>query len=1049
MKRLLALMLATLMCLGLLAGCSNGNTGLNDAKEYLDTVMKAGSENTPADYTVLNKVVIGKEEYTVSWSVDVTADVQIVVAEDGTVTVDVNDRAAADVAYVLTATIKDANGKTITATYNRKLPAFKELTWAEFAAAEDDTAVVVKGIITGIINTETKHELYLESTDGGYYVYNLAAEKMEGLEIGMEIRVLGIRDTYYGVNQIIEASVEIINATPAPVTPKDITQAVLDADNFKAEDLLKLQSTLVTIKGVTVIGQDSTNDTYFNFSIDGKLSYVRISGSANMLSEEDTATFKENVENNVGKSATATGIVSIYNNQIYLIPVTVDAYSEFAIVERTPAEQVAFEADLMEAPGTITEAGNITLSTAVKLYEDVVITWALGETTFATLSGNTLTVPTLPDDAQTITLTATLTSGEESTTKTFTVKINAAPTEVADMVSAPVAETLYKFYIKQYNTKQTLYFAGYDKGLTVTTDPSKAVDVGLEPVAGKDGEYYFYYMVGTAKNYIIVSDVNGKYEVSASRYNTGSNTYKYNEEFDMLVTTVTIADEEITYWFGTYNQNAKLGISSITYINASNYNASQFPAHFGTLIDVTTKTDAEKVEREKNDLTIKTEFDSMGGTVKLPAYGDLYAKVTITWTAESNAAVVIENGTLKAVPQAEDATVKVTATIKHGEVTETKEFTVTVEKKPATVEIISIEDALELADGTAVVVKGTVTKINTAWSDQYNNISVTISDGTGELYLYRLATKVEEGDVIVVTGKMATYNDARQVAAGATAEIAPKPLTVAQALELADGADVLVKGTVTKINTAWSDQYNNISVTISDGTNELYLYRLATKVEVGDVIVVTGKMATYNGARQVAAGATATIEGSGTVETPAPIEATITEALELADGTEVIVKGTVKKINTEWSDQHGNISVTISNGPSELYLYRLATKVELGDVITVTGTMATYNGARQVAAGATAVITPKVSIAEALELADGTEVIVKGTVTVINTAWSEQHGNMSVTISDGTNTLYLYRLASKVKVGDVITVTGTMATYNGARQIAAGAIAAIDLLATV
>ena len=113
MKRLLALVLATLMCLSVLAGCkSGGNTGLDDAKEYLDTVMKAGSENTPADYTVLNKVVIGKVEYAVSWSVDVTAGVRVVVAEDGTVTVDVDERAAADVAYVLTATIKDADGKT-------------------------------------------------------------------------------------------------------------------------------------------------------------------------------------------------------------------------------------------------------------------------------------------------------------------------------------------------------------------------------------------------------------------------------------------------------------------------------------------------------------------------------------------------------------------------------------------------------------------------------------------------------------------------------------------------------------------------------------------------------------------------------------------------------------------------------------------------------------------------------------------------------------------------------------------------------------------------
>jgi len=964
MKRLLALVLATLMCLSVLAGCkSGGNTGLDDAKEYLDTVMKAGSENTPADYTVLNKVVIGKVEYAVSWSVDVTAGVRVVVAEDGTVTVDVDERAAADVAYVLTATIKDADGKTVSTSYNRKVPAFKELTWAEFCATEDDAAVVVSGIITGIIDTETKHELYLEDTDGGYYVYNLDAEKMDGLEIGMEIRVLGIRDTYYGVNQIIDASVEIINETPAPIEPKDITEAVLAADSMKDEDLLKLQSTLVSIEGVTVIGQDSTNDTYFNFSIDGKLSYVRISGSANMLSEEDTATFKANVEENVGKGATATGIVSIYNNQIYLIPVTVDAYADFRIVERTPEEQVAFEADLMAAPGTVTEAGTVTLSTAVKLYEDVTITWALGETTYATLDGNKLNIAILPDEAQTVTLTATLTNGTASTTKTFTVKINAAPTQVADMVTAPVAETLYKFYIKQYNTKQTLYFAGYDKGLTYTTDPTKAVDVGLEAVEGKDGEFYFYYMVGTAKNYILITpDEKGEnYVISASRYNNGSNTYKYNSDFNTLTTTITLKDKttgedkEMTYWIGTYSSNARFGVSAISYINAGNYHVSQFPAHFGALIDVTTKTDAEKVEREKNDLSIQTAFDELGGTVSLPAYGDLYAKVTITWAAEANAAVVIENGKLKAVPQAEDASVKVTATITHGAVTETKEFTVTVAKKvvPTT---ITVADALAKADDETVSVKGIVTEINTAWNEQYGNITVTISDATGTLYIYRMKTNVKVGDVIIVTGKMGTHNGNRQVATGSSAEIVPVS-TVDEALAMEDNAEVVVAGTVTAINTAWNEQYGNITVTITDAAGKtLYIYRMKTNVALGDVIVVTGKMGTHNGNRQIATGSTAEIFGNTGEAAPEPQKVTIAAAMELTDGADVIITGTVSTIDEAWSEQYSNITVTITDATGSLKLYRLKTNVAVGDVITVSGKMATHNGARQIGSGATATV---------------------------------------------------------------------------------------------
>lgn len=963
MKKLVALLLAVLMCVGVFAGCGNkSNPGLEDAKEYLDTVMKSGSESTPADYALLNQVTIGKDKYTIEWSVNVNEGVKVVVAENGDVSVDVNERTPADIAYVLTATIKSADGKTIIATYNRKVPAFKELTWAEFTATEDDAAVVISGVITGIVNTETKHELYLEDADGGYYVYNLSAEKMEGLAIGMEIRVLGIRDTYYGVNQIIDASVEIINSELKPVTPTDITEALKSAANLKESSLHAFQSMLVTVKGATVIGQDKSNDTYYNFAIDGKQTYVRISGTANMLSEADTETFKNNVADNIGKSATVTGVVSIYNNQIYLIPVTVDAYADFAIVERTPAEQVEFEKSLMEALGTITEAGKITLPTAVKLYNDVTITWSLAETTFATLDGTTLNIAMLPDDEQTITLTATFTNGDASVTKEFTVKISAAPTLVADIVKTPAANTTYKFYIKQNNTKQTLYFAGYDKGLLVTTDPTKAVDVGLEPVPGKDGEYYFYYMVGTAKSYIIVSveekEENGKaklsYTISESRYNTGSNTYKYNAELNMLTTTLTGTTLTETYWFGTYSTNAKLGVSATSYINASNCDVSQFPARFGTLVDTETKTDAEKVEREKNDLTINTEYKNADSQT-LPAYGELFAKVTITWAvdaADTTGAVVIEDGVLKAVPQAEDATVKVIATIKHGEVTDTKEFNVTVAKK-AIATTITIAEALAATDNTEVVVRGVVTEINQAWNDQYGNITVTIADSTGTLYVYRMKTNVKVGDIITITGKMATYNGSRQIAQGATAVIeGVDALTVEDALKLADNAEVVVMGTVTEINQAWSEQYGNITVTISDATGTLYVYRMKANVKLGDVVIITGKMATYNGNRQIAQGATAVVLCNVPLAKEEVSTVTIAEAKALEDGTTVIIKVTVKSIDEPYSDQYKNITVTVTDATGELYLYRLKANVAVGDEIIITGKITTYNGVKQIS-GAT------------------------------------------------------------------------------------------------
>ena len=85
----------------------------------------------------------------------------------------------------------------------------------------------------------------------------------------------------------------------------------------------------------------------------------------------------------------------------------------------------------------------------------------------------------------------------------------------------------------------------------------------------------------------------------------------------------------------------------------------------------------------------------------------------------------------------------------------------------------------------------------------------------------------------------------------------------------------------------------------------------------------------------------------------------------------------------------------------------------------------------------------EVTIAEALALADGTEVVIKATVHVIDGAWSTEYNNMNVTLKDETGTLYVYRLATQVKLGDIVTVTGTMATYNEARQIGQGATAVV------
>ncbi len=85
---------------------------------------------------------------------------------------------------------------------------------------------------------------------------------------------------------------------------------------------------------------------------------------------------------------------------------------------------------------------------------------------------------------------------------------------------------------------------------------------------------------------------------------------------------------------------------------------------------------------------------------------------------------------------------------------------------------MTIPEALAAADGKKVSVTGTVVEINTPFDDYYQNITVTIADENGKtLNLYRLAANVGLGDIITVKGKISTYNNSKQIAQGATAEI--------------------------------------------------------------------------------------------------------------------------------------------------------------------------------------------------------------------------------------------------------------------------------------
>jgi len=319
-----------------------------------------------------------------------------------------------------------------------------------------------------------------------------------------------------------------------------------------------------------------------------------------------------------------------------------------------------------------------------------------------------------------------------------------------------------------------------------------------------------------------------------------------------------------------------------------------------------------------------------------------------------------------------------TATITDGTKTETLSFP---HKVPAAIiideamsygEIVdmayTLEDGLAL-DGTFRLF-GTVVKIDTPWSADYKNITVTIAVAGKEdkpIMCYRLAGEGAEnlavGDAITVEGTFKNYKgtiefDQGCVLVGMGEHVDQSSiLEAAYALEagLAMNTPTSLTGTIVKIDTAWSPDYKNITVTMDCGDPEklIMCYRLsgegAETLAVGDTITVFGTIKNYKGTIEFDQGCKLIPAEAAASLKVAAAAYTLEEGLAMT--AESTMTGTVVSIDTAWSADYKNITVSIVAGGVEEYkimCYRLAGEgaetLAVGDVITVTGTMKNYKG---------------------------------------------------------------------------------------------------------
>ena len=417
-----------------------------------------------------------------------------------------------------------------------------------------------------------------------------------------------------------------------------------------------------------------------------------------------------------------------------------------------------------------------------------------------------------------------------------------------------------------------------------------------------------------------------------------------------------------------------------------------------------------------------------------------------------------------------------------------------------------LADAAKLGSGEKLSyfanLTGKVVEIDSPYDKNYGNMSVYINVGGTRMLCYRLksgaydVSKVCVGDTITVRGVIENYKGDIQFGTGSTLENrisgggVAKPESSNQSQILSDAAKLgegqklsyyaNLTGKVTSIDSPYDKNYGNISVYIDVNGTSMLCYRLksgaydCSKIAVGDTITVRGVIENYKGAIQFGSGSTLEYRksGGGTAQAESSdAKKILADAAKLGEGEKLnyyaTLTGKVTALDTPYDKEYGNISVYIDVNGNSLLCYRLksgaadASKIAVGDTITVRGVIENYKGSIQFGSGATlekrvsggGVAKPESTnqeqiLADAAALADGEKLdyyaTLTGKVTSIDSPYDSEYGNLSVYIDVAGNSLLCYRLksgaadASKIAVGDTITVRGVIENYKGAVQFGTG-----------
>ena len=160
------------------------------------------------------------------------------------------------------------------------------MTYAEYAAAEVDTAVTVECYVQAHQSWwDNKITVYAQDADGAYFLYNMACSEEDAAKLteGTKIRVSGFKAEWSGEVEIVDATFEFVEGADTFVAEAKDATALLGT-----EELVSYQNQKVSFKGMTVAAANDEgaafmykwdgsgkagDDLYFNVSL-GEATYT-------------------------------------------------------------------------------------------------------------------------------------------------------------------------------------------------------------------------------------------------------------------------------------------------------------------------------------------------------------------------------------------------------------------------------------------------------------------------------------------------------------------------------------------------------------------------------------------------------------------------------------------------------------------------------------------------------------------------------------------------------------------------------------------------------